>query len=59
MIADRIIDLIAYFAADNDLFGPENCQMLRGIGLFDAELFNQLSRGQFALTLRARQSQRG
>ena len=43
MIADRIIDLIAHFAVDNDLFSAEDCQMLGGVGLLDTELLNQLS----------------
>src|SRR5215472_1620716 len=48
-IADRIVNLIAHFPAHHDLFGPEDCQMLRGVGLLDAEFFHQLSGRQLAL----------
>ena len=43
-IADRIVNLVAHLAADDDLFGPEHSQMLRGIGLLDAKRVDQLSR---------------
>src|ERR1043166_1540691 len=42
-IPDRVIDLVAHLPADHDLFGPKYGQMLRGVGLLDTELFDQLS----------------
>ena len=49
MIADRIIDLVAHLPVDDDLFGPEDSQVLGRVGLLDPELFNQLSGRQLAI----------
>lgn len=48
-IADGVIDLVAGFAADYDLFGPKHGQVLRGIRLLNAELFDQLSSGSLPI----------
>ena len=49
-IADGIIDLVPHFPADDDLFGPQHGQMLRRIGLLDAEFFDQLSGRQLSVS---------
>src|SRR5262249_39929200 len=41
IVADRIVDLIAYLPAHHDLLRPKHRQMLRGVGLLDPELCNQ------------------
>ena len=48
-IADRIIDLVAHLPVDDDLFGPQDSQMLGRVGLLDPEFFNQIPGGQFAI----------
>ena len=45
MIAYRVEDLIAYLPVDNDLSGTQHSQVLRDVGLLDAELFDELSSG--------------
>jgi len=48
-VPDRIEDLVASLAIDDKLFGSEDGEMLREIGLLDAELVHQLAGGEFAV----------
>lgn len=46
-IAQAIENLIAIFACINEVFVPQDREMLRRVGLLDAELLAQLPNGQF------------
>ena len=47
-IPKRVVNLIADLAVGDDPLGPEDGQMLGGVGLFQAELLNERSGGKFA-----------
>ena len=51
-VAQRIVNLVARFPADDDLTSTEDSEMLGSIGLFELQLVDQLPGGQLAFAER-------
>jgi hypothetical protein len=49
-ISKGVKDLVANLAVYHDPLGPQNGKMLRGIGLFELQLFDQSAGGRLAIT---------
>src|SRR5690349_15652119 len=49
-IAHSIEDLVAFLAVDHDVFGAQDCEMLRSVRLLQPEPFDDLACREFAIT---------
>lgn len=48
-IAERIEDLVSFFAGEDEVFCAEDGEVLGGVGLFDTDLFDESADGGFSV----------